>query len=273
MKRVLSLGLVLLSLGSAAVAQVPAPERIPSHCRSLAQTDGVTYLWQASVRDEVAENDVRLHYIDHSMFVIQAGGLSAVTDFNGYLGPTDWRPDVVTMNHAHSSHFTGQVDPSIPYVLRGWGPFGLGVEHNLDLGAMLIRNVSTDIRSFGSVEENGNSIFIFETGGLCIGHLGHLHHEPNEEQYAAIGRLDVVLAPVDGGLTVPRDTMMSILRRVRSSIIIPMHWFGRPALEIFLSEMQPDFEVVDVGGPELTVSLHHLPERPTIMVLSPAFVQ
>jgi hypothetical protein len=24
---------------------------------------------------------------------------------------------------------------------------------------------------------DGNSVFIFEVAGLCIGHLGHLHHE------------------------------------------------------------------------------------------------
>ncbi len=66
---------------------------------------------------------------------------------------------------------------------------------------MLVRNVSTDIRSqFGGTEDRGNSIFVFEVAGLCIGHLGHLHHEPNDAQYAALGRLDVVMAPVDGAM-------------------------------------------------------------------------
>ena len=65
-----------------------------------------------------------------------------------------------------------------------------------------MRNVSTDIRVAARrrhVEPSGNSIFVFEVAGLCIGHLGHLHHEPDAEQYAALGRLDVVMAPVDGG--------------------------------------------------------------------------
>ena len=39
-----------------------------------------------------------------------------------------------------------------------------------------IRNVPTDIRNGGAMEADGNSIFIFEVAGLCIGHLGHLHH-------------------------------------------------------------------------------------------------
>jgi hypothetical protein len=41
---------------------------------------------------------VRISYIDHSMFLIQTpGGLSVATDYNGFIGPTDFTPDVVTM--------------------------------------------------------------------------------------------------------------------------------------------------------------------------------
>jgi hypothetical protein len=64
-------------------------------------------------------------------------------------------------------------------------------EHRLDLGEMLVRNVPTDLRGrFGGPSEAyGNSIFVFEVEGLCIGHLGHLHHTPTPEQYAAIDTL------------------------------------------------------------------------------------
>jgi len=178
------------------------------------------------------------------------------------------------MNHAHETHWTAFPDPAIPHALAGWGPFGEGITHHLDLGEVLIRNVSTDIRSqFSGVEENGNSIFIFEVAGLCIGHLGHLHHEPNAEQYAAIGRLDVVMAAVDGGNTVDLPTMMRIIRRLRSSIVIPMHWFGDFTLDSFLRGMQDTFQVVNVGGPTLDVSLERLPSQPTIMVLRPQWLR
>ena len=113
------------------------------------------------------------------------------------------------------------------------------------------------------------SIFIFEMGGLCIGHLGHLHHEPSPEQYAAIGRLDVVMAAVDGGMTVDTATMIRILTRLKSSVVIPMHWWGRSTLDLFLRGMQEDFAVVRTEAPSLDISLSRLPSRPTIMVLEP----
>ena len=219
---------------------------------------------------------MRLHYIAHASFLIQShGGTNVVTDFTGFVGTADFIPDVVTMNHAHSTHWTAFPDPAIPNVLPGWGEvFGEGIEHNLDLGDMVIRNVSTDIRSaFGNISEKaGNSIFVFEAGGLCIGHLGHLHHQPTEEQYAALGRVDVLLAPVDGGYTLRLEEMITVIRRLKSSIVIPMHWFGEATLSRFLVRMEDQFAVVDTGGSSLTLSLDTLPAQPTVMLLRPEYL-
>ena len=253
-----------------------AQERTPSHCHALASdTPGVSFVQKANWQTPPPPENVGIHYITHSSFLIQsARGLNMITDYTGFVGGTDMVPDVVTMNHAHSSHWTSNPDPRIPHVLPGWGEvFGSGIDHNVDLGEVLVRNVSTDIRSqWSGVEPNGNSVFVFELAGLCIGHLGHLHHEPTDEQYAAIGRLDVVMAAVDGGMTVDLPTMMRIIRRLRSSIVIPMHWFGEFTLDQFLTGMRDAFQVVEVGGPSLEVSLDRLPSTPTIMVLRPEWL-
>ena len=124
-------------------------------------------------------------------------------------------------------------------------------EHRLDLGEMLVRNVPTDIRGrFGGPSEAyGNSIFVFEVEGLCIGHLGHLHHTPTPEQYAAIGRLDLVMAPVDEGLTLPLPEMIALLKHVRSAIVIPMHWSSMGSLQDFLAGMESQFQSTSATSP------------------------
>jgi len=256
----------------AARAQQAAAEPRLSHCIAIAQAPGIEYLHRAAFTDPVPDFSVRISYVGHSQFLIQTpGGLSAVTDYNGWIGSAPFIPDVVTMNHAHSSHWTANPDPAIPHVLRGWSEtFGEAADHYIDLGEMLIRNVSTDIRSYnGGVEENGNSIFVFEVEGLCVGHLGHLHHEPNEEQYAALGRVDVLLAPVDGGMTLDLPTMIRVVERLKSSIVIPMHWFSGASLGWFLEGVADEFDIVNEGGSELVVSLRDLPPRPTVIVLQP----
>ena len=224
----------------------------------------------------MAQDAVRLRYLNHASFLLQThGGLSAVTDFTGFVGNVDFLPDIVTMNHAHTTHFTEFPDPDIPHVLPGWGPFGEGIEHELELGEMLVRNISTDIRSRAGagVEPLGNSIFIFEVAGLCIGHLGHLHHEPTPEQYAAIGRLDVVMAAVDGSVTLDLPTMLKVMDRFRARVVIPMHWFGYGTLDRFLAGMEDKFDVVDTGGNDLVISVERLPTRPTVMVLHPSYLR
>ena len=269
LRHALALGLALFATAPALQAQ---QARQPSHCIAIADAaPGLQYLHKAAWTDPVPEYSVRIRYLSHASFLIQTrGGLEAVTDYTGFIGTTDLVPDIVTMNHAHSSHWTANPDPAIPHVLQGWGPFGEGIEHHLDLGEMLVRNVSTDIRSaMGGTEERGNSIFVFEVEGLCIGHLGHLHHEPNDAQYAALGRLDVLMVPVDGGYTMALDTMIDVVDRVKSSIIIPMHWFSGYSLEAFIDGVSDRFLIDRRTGPEITVSLRDLPSRPTVVVLQP----
>ena len=253
-----------------------AQDRRPSHCIAIADAaPGIEYLHKASFGAPLDAFSVRISYIDHAMFLIETqGGLTAVTDYAGFIGTTGHTPTVVTMNNAHSTHWTALPDPDIPHVLQGWAQDGVAADHHLDLGEMLVRNVPTDTRGgfTGDVRANGNSIFVFEVAGLCIGHLGHLHHEPDDMQYAALGRLDVVMAAVDGGLTLDLPTMTRVLKRLKSSIVIPMHWFSPSSLDRFVVGMQDEFDIRREAPNSIEVSLRTLPDRPTVVVLAPRFL-
>jgi L-ascorbate metabolism protein UlaG (beta-lactamase superfamily) len=250
-----------------------AQERIPSHCIALAEGPG--QLVPVAFGEPLEPNAVRLRFLSHASFLLEtAGGLTAVTDYTGFTGARALIPDVVTMNNAHSTHWTSTPDPAIPHVLPGWGAGPEGIAHRLDLGEMLVRNVTTDTRGpFGEgARQNGNSIFIFEVAGLCVGHLGHLHQIPPDEDFAAIGRLDVVMVPVDGGYTMRLEDMKAVVQRLRSSVVIPMHWFSGASLEQFVADMQGSFDVVRLDQPDIVLSLDRLPKTPTIMVLQPAWL-
>jgi L-ascorbate metabolism protein UlaG (beta-lactamase superfamily) len=131
-----------------------------------------------------------------------------------------------------------------------------------------IRNVTTDIRGgyMGRVPD-GNSIFIFEIAGLCIGHLGHLHHELSPEHLALIGRLDVVMVPVDGGYTMAQVNMMNVLKELKARLVIPMHYFGPATLARFIETARASFEVEVSQTPTVVVSATSLPAKPKLLVL------
>jgi len=260
-----------LGLATSALAQ----DRKPSHCIALAQAPGLEFVQNAIFSEPLADFTIRLNYVAHSTFLIEAqDGTTIATDYAGTLGPTGLVPDVVTMNKAHSSHFTYTPDPRIPNVLTGWNPKGGAIDHRLEVGEVLIRNVSTDILAgFGAVtEELANSIFVFEIAGLCVAHLGHLHHTPTEAQFAALGRMDVIMAPVDGGRTLDLPSMIATLKRARASVVIPMHWFSIGGLQRFLAGMADEFEIEIRDQNFLEVSLKTLPARPTVVALRPTYL-
>ncbi|HMO71136.1 MAG TPA: MBL fold metallo-hydrolase [Paracoccaceae bacterium] len=263
----------LLAALLALAAPAAAEDRIPSHCIALAA--GPDRVIPATFGAPLDHDTVRIRYLDHASFLIEtAGGLTAVTDFTGHTGTRPLIPDVVTMNNAHRTHWTPNPDPAIPHVLRGWAEGGAPADHRLDLGEMLVRNVPTDVRGGFEmgVRPAGNSIFVFEVAGLCIGHLGHLHHIPDDAQFASVGRLDVVMVPVDGGYTLDLPSMMQVVGRFRSSVVIPMHWFSGASLERFLADMQGQFDIVRLDQPDIELGLRKLPGRPTIMVLRPEWL-
>ncbi len=216
--------------------------------------------------------EVTITFVGHSTFRIEtADGTSIATDFYGATGPGGV-PDVVTMNKAHSTHYTDYPDPGITHVLRGWNPEGGPAEHLLEVGDVVIRNVTTDIRGWGRPERDANSIFVFEVADICIGHLGHLHHELSDAHYALLGVLDVVMAPVDGSYTVEIATMIRVLERLKARLVLPMHIFGEHSLARFLDGMKDDFRVVMHDARSIRVSRDSLPSRPTVMVLPQRFL-
>src|SRR5450755_570233 len=98
------------------------------------------------MRASVAGDSVGITFLGHASFLIETpGGVTAVTDYNGYNIPAA-PPLVATMNHAHSTHYTDNPDPRIAHVLRGWAVDGKPPQYDLKVGDLRIRNVATNIR-------------------------------------------------------------------------------------------------------------------------------
>ena len=241
--------LVLLALPLAARA---------SGCFPVAQ--GTPRLIPASLP---AGATVQLTFLGHASFLIEtAGGITAVTDYNGYIrAPVT--PDIVTMNDAHSSHYTNNVEPGVKAILRGWNPAGGEAHHDITMGDLRVRNVPTAVR--GREDANTNSIFIFEVADLCVAHLGHLHQVLTREQVAELGQIDVVLAPIDGLYTMSQGEMLQVVEEIRPALVIPMHYFGPDVLARFLA-LAKGWEEVTSPTPTIALSRATLP-RHQILVL------
>jgi L-ascorbate metabolism protein UlaG (beta-lactamase superfamily) len=207
-------------------------------------------------------------FLGHASFLIETpGGVRAVTDYNGTNVPAE-PPDIATMNHAHSTHYTDHPDPRIPHVLHGWRDDGAPAEIELTVGDLHVANLPTNIRDWqGGTEMYGNSIFLFESAGVCIAHLSHLHHLLTEQDLVLLGHIDVVMAPVDGVYTMSQPDMAAVLDQLHPRLVLPMHYFTRDVVERFVGLVRDRYEVRFGNSPMLMVSRATLPVRPTVWVL------
>jgi L-ascorbate metabolism protein UlaG (beta-lactamase superfamily) len=264
----------LAALAAPAAAQTVAPPaakpdkpEMRGNCPGLVATRPPAI--PAALRLAALEADqVRISFIGHSTFMIESPQLVRIaTDYNGFTRPPVL-PDIVTMNHAHSSHYTDSPEPGIKHVLRGWADNEKPARIDMQYKDVRVRNVPTNIRTWGgATERHGNSIFVFELANLCIAHLGHLHHTLTQAQLDEIGRVDVVMAPVDGNMTLDLEGMFEVLHALKAPLIIPMHYFSAYTLERFLMRARQDWDVEIAEIPSLVVSKSTLPTKPKLVVL------
>ena len=107
-----SLAVALAFLGSLVV---PAAAQQPLRSECLAMANAPPRAMPVSLRRVAAKpQDVAITYVGHSTYYIDTPeGVRIGTDFNGVYR-TGRLPDVVTMNRAHSTHYTLFPDPEDP---------------------------------------------------------------------------------------------------------------------------------------------------------------
>jgi L-ascorbate metabolism protein UlaG (beta-lactamase superfamily) len=269
----LAAALLLIAAATQASAQgaAPAPakpEMTAVNCPGLIAERSPVFQ-PAALRLAALEHDqLRLTYVGHATFLIETPqAVRVATDYNDWVKPAVL-PDIVTMNHAHSSHYTLHPEPGIKYVLHGWAEDEKPARIDITYKDVRVRNVPTNIRTFdGGTERHGNSIFIFEAANLCIAHLGHLHHTLTQQQLNEIGKIDAVMVPVDGNYTLDLEGMMEVLKSLKAPLMIPMHYFSSYTLERFLTRARAEWDVRFAEVPTVVLSKATLPAKPTVLVL------
>src|SRR5664279_2318159 len=128
LKIVAAVGAVLALCGPAAAQGAAPPAAKPEMAVSCPGLIAARppFVQPVAFRLAALERDqVRISYIGHSTFLIESPQLVRIaTDYNDYVS-LPLPPDIVTMNHAHSTHYTDHPDAGIKHVLRGWAEIGL----------------------------------------------------------------------------------------------------------------------------------------------------
>ena len=217
------------------------------------------------------EKVVGLRYLAHSSFLITGpGGGRFLTD-PYWTNPLNPVPDAVSVSNLHDTH--AQTGPYEGKTKIFYGALMEGKPITVDTFIRKIRlfafpQVYGDSKSPYVI----NTIFIFQAGGICIAHLGNARFGPSEGQIRALGKIHVLLLPIDGSLTVPHEIGAKIVKRIGPNIVIPMHYAGPELSAQFAGAMKVEGfgRVKWAKSPELSLSLRRLPPPTLFMVLPPA---
>src|SRR5262249_54587992 len=99
-------------------APAPAKPEMMENCPGLVAGQPPRLIPASFSLASLAADEVRISYVGHSTFLLESPrGVKIATDFNDYVKPRVI-PDIVTMDHAHSTHYTDNPDPGIEHVLR-----------------------------------------------------------------------------------------------------------------------------------------------------------
>ena len=162
---------------------------------------------------------MKLEWMGHACFAITTNaGTRIVTDpFDETVGyPLPWgKADVATVSHGHFDHSCYErLNPENVVKEAGEHTFG-------DVKIMGIASFHDDAEG---AKRGTNVMYVYEADGQRVAHLGDLGHMLNEEQIAALGRLDVLLIPVGGTYTLTGEQSAELTRAIRPEAVVPMHY-------------------------------------------------
>jgi L-ascorbate metabolism protein UlaG (beta-lactamase superfamily) len=172
----------------------------------------------------LATQDVALEYIGHASFrIVSPAGVRIVIDpFNsdrwlGYRFPEGAEADAVLVTHPHYDHDASYYfSESVP-VFREPGRYRVS---DVELTGIAGRHADP----YGKDFEQKNTIWLIDTGSVRVAHLGD-NGPLTEENVRALGRVDVLLIPVDGDDHIlKRSEIAEIRRELLDPLVVPMHY-------------------------------------------------
>ena len=246
------------------------PVRAPCGAGFVQNLDATPLLHRASFRlADVQAGALRLSFIGHASFLIEsAQGVKVVTDYNDYFR-SKLIPDIATMNINRGNHATQTIEPGIKYALRGWD-IDKGIpRYDITYKDVRVYNLPTNLTDFGTSFSNFSSMFIVQSGGVCVGHMGHLRHILDPKAFAKIGRIDVLLVPIDGRVTQSIGELIHNIKGIRPRMIVPMHFNAMFTAEEFLAQVKGIFPIKRTTESSIILSRATLPRNTEILLMNP----
>ncbi len=174
------------------------------------------------------------------------------------------RPDIVTISHRHPGHSNVEALKGTFTILDGPGEY--------EIKDVFITGVRTYHDSEGGKRLGRNTVYLLESEGMVLAHLGDLGHALTAEQAELMSNVDILLVPVGGGRSLGPEQAAEVIAQLEPAIVVPMHYRTSPSqdgledVSHFCKEMGlTEWEALD----RLSVRKSDLSETLEVKVLAP----
>lgn len=220
---------------------------------------------------------MEITYIAHSCFKIKAKNHTIIIDpyepqQTGYKLPK-LSADILLVTHDHFDHNFKDSVSDVGLLVEGPGEY--------EKDDTYIYGIKTYHDDKKGAERGVNTLYLIETEGFTLLHLGDLGHELERETLENIPQVDVLFIPVGGKYTINASTAAKVISSLEPSFVIPMHYQTSHAtlvskdlapLENFLDEMGSDTNGKAETHDMLKITKKSdLPNDTEVFVLKPIF--
>jgi len=212
---------------------------------------------------------VEITWIGHASIRLRSGNRSLVSDpFPPSLGlnfpPANAQSDVLTLSSTDPMHSAQEVINGNPVVFEGPGEY--------EASGMHIRGIRTTRRTPEDVPQLWNTIYVIETEGLALCHLGNPEMLLTNKEIDDLGSIDILVLPVGSDTGISAGDCVEIINSVSPRIIIPVlyaHSGNKSSARPIESFVQEYGGKLPESQARFTITKSNMPEEITLVTLQP----
>lgn len=215
---------------------------------------------------------MEITFIGHSCFKIKGKSATIVIDpYEAYIGYKLPRlsADLVLSSHPHKDHSNVSAVSDTKMVIDEAGEY--------EVADTYIEGIATWHDDSSGKERGKNVMYQITLDGFTLLHMGDLGHELNKDTLEKLSRVDVLMIPVGGELTIDAKAAARVISSIEPGYVIPMH-YQTDDLTGLSKKLDPLKKFLDEMGEENVKNLETLkvssqndiPEETEIVILKPA---
>ena len=210
---------------------------------------------------------MEISWLGSACFFLKGTNLAVVTDpINDTQGYRSDLPSADVFTLSHLPHRDERFDQfrADRRVLRGPGEY--------EVSGVFLTGIKTFRNAGEGAAKGSNTVYRFKLDGVQVCHLGSLCHVPTSDHVSAIGDVDLLFVPLEGGTLTPSAASETV-GILEPRVIVPMPLEkgsageAQDVIALFLRELGlPAADPV----PHCTVTTATLRDEPQVVLLEPS---